>query len=351
MIAKWQKNKKTTLLVTRDIHSGFVHNFWRLRIILAIMLFLAISMSLSQAFARNPPGKSPGLAGKISISGAWALYPLVVRWSEEFQKEYPGVKIDLQAGGAGKGMADVLSGLVDIGMVSRDIYPEEYSRGALPFAVARDAVVATLNNNNPFLNILLEKGLTQKTLRAIFVEGKIKNWEEIFGLTGKTPINVYTRSDACGAAETWAAFLGAHQEDLKGIAIYGDPGLAQAVRRDPYSLGFNNLNFAYNPETLKPHEGLVVGLLDLNQSGELEPAENFYDDRNQLTKAIDRGVYPSPPARDLYLVIKRTVENRLALSFLEWVLEKGQSLAEETGYLKLGSQSLDRERQKLKELK
>jgi len=46
-------------------------------------------------------------------------------------------------------MADVLSGLVDIGMVSREIYQEEIARGALPLAVARDAVVATLNDKNP----------------------------------------------------------------------------------------------------------------------------------------------------------------------------------------------------------
>lgn len=287
------------------------------------------------------------LTGKISISGAWALYPLAVRWTDEFQKENPGVKIDLQAGGAGKGMADVLAGLVDIGMVSRDIHPEELARGALPLAVARDAVVGTVNQNNPFLKAILEKGLTRETLRQIFVEGKIRFWEEILARPGRTPINVYIRSDACGAAETWAAFLGAHQEDLKGVAIYGDPGLAEAVRRDPYGLGFNNLNFAYNPGTLKPHPGLVILPLDLDGNGQVGPQEQFYQDRHQLTSAIDRGLYPSPPARDLYLVIKKTAVRPVVLAFLEWVLTRGQDLAEEAGYLKLGSGAAARELQKI----
>ncbi|MGB9892891.1 MAG: PstS family phosphate ABC transporter substrate-binding protein [Candidatus Saccharicenans sp.] len=290
-------------------------------------------------------------SGKISISGAWALYPLVVRWAEEFQKENREIKIDLQAGGAGKGMADVLNGLVDIGMVSREVYPEEISRGAVPLSVARDAVVGTLNKNNPHLRTILRKGLDQEVLKAIFVEGKIKYWEEIFGYPGKTPIHVYTRSDACGAAETWAAFLGAHQEDLKGIAIYGDPGLAEAVRRDPLALGFNNLNFAYNPKSLEPHQGLAIVPLDLNHNGQLEPEENFYPNRNQLTAAISRGLYPSPPARNLYLVIKVAPSNPLSILFLEWVLNRGQELVEEVGYLRLDDLTIQKEKQKIKELK
>jgi phosphate transport system substrate-binding protein len=54
------------------------------------------------------------LKGKISLSGAWALYPMAVTWAAEFKKLHPQVQIDISAGGAGKGMTDVISGLVDI---------------------------------------------------------------------------------------------------------------------------------------------------------------------------------------------------------------------------------------------
>ena len=312
---------------------------WILLLVIALPVFMA---GIEAAQKSN-------LSGKLSISGAWALYPLAVRWADEFQKENPAVKIDLQAGGAGKGMADVLAGLVDIGMLSRNIYPEEMSRGALPLTVARDAVVGTLNQKNPFLSAIQKKGLNREILRRIFVEGGVRFWEEILGLPGKTPINVYIRSDACGAAETWAAFLGAHQEDLKGVAIYGDPGLAEAVRRDPCGLGFNNLNFAYNPQTLKPHEGLAIVPLDLNLNGELDQEEDFYLDRNRLTSAIERGLYPAPPARDLYLVVKKTNLRPVTRAFLDWVLTRGQDLAGEAGYLKLDPQAAGIERQKILE--
>ena len=68
------------------------------------------------------------LHGTIQLSGAFALYPMAVRWAEEFKKMHPGVQIDISGGGAGKGMTDAISGVVDIGMVSREVYPEEIGR-------------------------------------------------------------------------------------------------------------------------------------------------------------------------------------------------------------------------------
>ena len=45
-----------------------------------------------------------------------------------------------------------LSGMVEIGMVSREIYPEEIKKGAFPIAVTKDAVVAVVSEQNPILN-------------------------------------------------------------------------------------------------------------------------------------------------------------------------------------------------------
>ena len=60
-------------------------------------------------------------SGQISISGAFALYPMVIRWADEYKKINPGVRFDISAGGAGKGISDALNGMVEIGMVSREI--------------------------------------------------------------------------------------------------------------------------------------------------------------------------------------------------------------------------------------
>ena len=280
----------------------------------------------------------PGAAahGRLSLSGAWALYPLAVRWQEEFQKSHPGVSVDVQAGGAGKGIADALAGVVDIGMVSREINPAEFEKGAVALAVAKDAVVATVSRKNPFLAEILKKGLRKESLAGIWMRKSAAAWEGLLGLSGKTPIHIFTRSDACGAAETWAAYLGGHQEDLGGVGVYGDPGLAEAVRRDPLAVGFNNVNFAYDAKTLKPVAGLEICPIDLDGNGLVDPGEAIYATRDDLVRAIAAGVYPSPPARDLYFVIKGQPALPLLAEFLEWVLTEGQKYVAEMGYIAVG---------------
>jgi phosphate transport system substrate-binding protein len=270
--------------------------------------------------------------GSLSLSGAWALYPLAVRWQEEFQKSHPGTVVDVQAGGAGKGIADALAGVVDIGMVSREINPAEVEKGAVALAVARDAVVATVSAKNPLLADLLRRGLKKEDFARIWMDGTPKTWEGLFGgvvrddRVGRSPVHVFTRSDACGAAETWAAYLGGHQEDLAGVGVYGDPGLAEAVRRDPLAIGFNNVNFAYDAKTLRPVAGLGICPIDLDGNGRID-------------RAIAAHVYPSPPARDLYFVIKaRPAGQRqpgwpLLAEFLTWVLTEGQKYVAEMGYI------------------
>lgn len=280
------------------------------------------------------------LTGKISISGAWALYPMTLKWAEEFQKANPGVKIDVQAGGAGKGIVDVLAGMVDFGMVSRDVHPQEVEKGALPIAVTKDGVVATISEKNPFLNDILKKGLTKSHFLDIWITGKITTWGQVLGTQDKAAVHVFTRSDACGAAETWAAYFGKRQEDLDGVGVYGDPGLADAIRRDTLGIGYNNINFAYDAKSLRPVSGIAIAPIDLDGNGKIDAGESVYATRDDITQAIAKNIYPSPPARDLYLVAKGKPKNRAAVEFLRWVLTDGQKYVPETGYIPLTKEKL-----------
>ncbi len=309
------------------------------RTILALTLAIAAAASAPPS-PLSAQGPSQELTGRLSLSGAWAIYPMALKWAEDFQKLHPGVRIDVQAGGAGKGIADVLAGAVDIGMVSREVNPAETAKGAVAVPVAKDAVVPTVSRRNPFLAEILRRGLRREDFVAIWISGSAPSWEKLLGRPGATAVRVYTRSDACGAAETWAAFLGQRQEDLNGIGVYGDPGLAEAVKRDPLAIGFNNVNFAYDARTRKPVEGLEICPIDLDGNGRLDPAESVYATRDDLIKAIAANVYPSPPARELYFVLRGKPQSRLLLEFMTWVLGTGQKDVPEMGYLPLGPDRL-----------
>jgi phosphate transport system substrate-binding protein len=288
------------------------------------------------------------LSGQISISGAFALYPMTIKWAEEFRKINPGVKIDISAGGAGKGIADALSGMVEIGMVSREIYAEEIKKGAFPIAVTKDAVVAVISELNPALKDILSKGLKNDAGNNIWITGRFTTWAQAFNIKTAAPIHIYTRSDACGAAEMWAKFFGRKQEDLLGVGVFGDPGLAQAVKKDPLGIGFNNIGYAYDASTKQQVKGLKVVPLDLNNNGKIDPDEDFYNSMNDIIAAIASGKYPSPPARELYFVVKGDPKSNKVLSeFIKWVLADGQKFVHEAGYIALPKEKIEAERKKL----
>ena len=293
--------------------------------------------------------QSKELKGQISLSGAFALYPLAVKWAEEFRKLHPKVKIDISGGGAGKGITDALAKVVDLGMVSRELKPEEIAKGAWFVAVAKDAVVPTINAKNPKLKELLAKGITQEAATKIFVTGESKTWGDVLGIQSNIPIHVYNRSDACGAGETWAKFLGnKKQEDLLGTGVFGDPGVAAAVQKDPIAIGYNNIAYAYDLKTKRPNPGILVLPIDVNKNGKIDAAENFYSTSNQLITAIAQGKYPSPPARDLYLVSNGKPTNPVVKAFLKYILTVGQKYNVPNGYISLPKSKLNNGIAKLK---
>lgn len=287
------------------------------------------------------------LSGEIQLSGAFALYPMVVRWAEEFRKMHPKVRIDISAGGAGKGITDALAKVVDLGMVSREIYPQEMAKGAYPIGVVKDAVVVTVNSNNPLIHQILSVGITRETAQKLWIEATIKTWGDVLKTSSKIPVHIYTRSDACGAAETFAAWLGAKQEDLEGTAVFGDPGLTSVVQRDKVGIGFNNIAYAYDINSKKPYRHISVIPLDLNGNGVIDSDEKFYDTSAELNAAIAAGKYPSPPARELYLVASGKPMKPEVQAFIEFILTDGQQYAGEVGYVRLSDEELERELSKI----
>ena len=304
-----------------------------LSVIITILMIGQVLLMHPNAVEASTSAREEPIHGSIRVSGAWALYPMMVKWAEEFKKVYPGVRIDVSAGGAGKGITDALSGLVDIGMVSRELRPEEISQKAFYVPVVKDAVFPTINRNNAVFKELMQRGLKKKALADLWVAGRSLTWGELAGAADKQKIRVYTRSDSCGAAETWAKYLGTMQEDLKGVGVYGDPGVAEAVRRDKTGIGYNNLNYVYDIKTGAPLPGLHVVPIDVNENGRIDREENLRT-KQEAIRAILSGHYPSPPARDLYLVAKGSFKGPVKV-FVHWILTDGQKYIDEVGYLKI----------------
>jgi phosphate transport system substrate-binding protein len=310
--------------------------------LLSVLIALSMLLAACGSPAEDPQAASAGgasaqenLSGTISVSGAFALYPMMTVWADEFQKLHPDVQFDVQGGGAGKGMTDTIAGAVDIGMISRDIKPEEASQGIFWVPVTKDAVFPIISDQNPLKDQILAKGISQDIFSKIFITGEIKTWGEVIGDPSVTDqINVYTRSDSAGAAEQWAKFSGGKaQDELKGIGINGEPAMVDTVLKDPLGIGYSNLNSIFDLSSGNMIPGIVVPPIDINTNGQAD-AEETYKVKKDAFTAVANGTYPSPPARFENLATKGKPTG-LALAFIEWILTDGQQYLEQAGYVPL----------------
>lgn len=309
-----------------------------------LSLFLVMAVTLSAcgaagstepASAESEAGASSELSGTLSISGAFALYPMMTVWAEEFTKLHPNVQFDVQGGGAGKGMTDTIAGAVDIGMISRSIKEEETAQGIFWVSVTKDAVFPIINAENPVAAQLMEKGITQEVFNKIYITGEITTWGEVIGdpsITDK--INVFTRSDASGAAEQWAKYAGGEaQEDLLGIGVNGEPAMLDTILKDPLGIGFGNLNSIFDLSGGGLVPGIIIPPIDINENGTAD-AEEIYTVKEDAFGAVANGTYPSPPSRFENLATLGKPEG-LELEFIKWILTDGQQYLEAAGFVPL----------------
>jgi phosphate transport system substrate-binding protein len=278
----------------------------------------------------------------IKVSGAFSLYPMMVIWAEQYQKLHSEIQIEISSGGAGKGMSDAIAGIVNLGMVSRDIRPEETNQGVIGVSVVKDAVLPTINANNPYIDTILQNGLTKQQLHDIFITGSITTWGQLLNTSSSEPIRVYSRSDPCGAAETWAHYLGDYTQDdftTRASKVKDDPGVAGAVISDTLGIGYNNVNYIYSYDTKKPYAGIKPVPIDHNENGTIDSEEDFYETRDDVVNAEITGALPTPPSRYVYLVTKNAFTG-ITKEFVEWILTEGQQYVISGGYGTLSNETI-----------
>jgi len=301
----------------------------------AVAVFLALMAAGCRPNEKEAAGDE-ALEGNVSISTCFALYPLIVKLGDEFRNMHPGLRFDVSAAGAAKSVSDTLNGLADLGGISRKVHPPETERGLWAAPVARDAVLAIVSEDNPYLHELLGHGASKDALAGLWIESGVITWGDLIGdRSASQPVHGYTRADPCGAGEIWAQFLGGQQENLKGIGVHGDSWMVGAVKKDPLGIGYANLNFAYDARTLAPVPGIRILPIDVNGNGRIDPEEDFYSTRTQVLEAIASQIYPSPPARDLYLICRGIPQRRCVREFIIWALTQGQTHVSTTGYIPL----------------
>jgi len=110
--------------------------------------------------------------GEIIVSGSSSVMPLMQKYKEGYQKINTKVKIAIQQSDSSSGIAAVLDGVCDIGLMSRYPTESELKKGIIPTTIAIDGIAVILNRSNSI------DDLTSEQIRKIY-SGETTCWQEI----------------------------------------------------------------------------------------------------------------------------------------------------------------------------
>lgn len=150
-----------------------------------------------------------------------------------------GIKINIQGGGATKGIREVAAGTSDLGGSCRFHLPDSEQEMTVGFEpVAWDALVVIVHKDNPVSNI----NLTQ--VRDILL-GKITNWKELGGESA--PLKLFVRKgkiSGVGYTVRKLIFADNNQEFVANKVFDSTGPLEKAVEEDPHAIAISGISSA-----------------------------------------------------------------------------------------------------------
>jgi len=275
------------------------------------------------------------LSGSISISGAYALYPLILKLADEFRVIHPDVRIEIEKTGTGEGITSLLERKSQLAMISRPLTEEETDAGIWVIPVAKDGVAPIVNQNNPHIEKLLNQGLSPDEFIHIFMSGKQPAWGEVLDSDSKDKMTIYTRADESGAAEIWAAFMYKKASDLKGIGIVGDDEMIKAIQEDQLAIGFSNFSYAFDVTTGERRKDIQIIPVDLDFDNKIDRVETPFRNLEEAHRSLWLGFFPDQLCRELTLGSLGKPTDPVIIEFLRYVLGEGQSGIKKIGFCPL----------------
>ena len=191
---------------------------------------------------------------EILVAGSTTVQPVSELLAKAYMDEHQGVKVTVQGGGSGAGVASVGMGIVDIGAASRDMKGAEKDKypDLKKHQIGGSAVVLIANDNVPVFNIDREQLITA------YVDN------DPDAITDADITTLYQRAEASGTEETFAKWLGMSEDDINAIieGKTGNAGVLAAVQDTENSLGFVDYGYADGADDI-----VILGIVDIGGSG------------------------------------------------------------------------------------
>lgn len=218
---------------------------------------------------------TPAVAGdRVTVSGSSSIAPVLLEIAQRYESLHPERRVDVQGGGSSRGIADVRSGLADVGMISRSLFETESDLTSLTLAL--DGIGVVVHADNPV------EALSDDDVRAIYL-GEVRDWSEFGGMeSGMTVVN---KASGRATLDVFADYLDIAVPDIRADIIAGhNEQTINVVAGNPTAIAYLSI-------------GATRANIDLGAPVRLLPL----GDVPATDEQVESGAYPA--VRELNLVV------------------------------------------------
>ena len=208
---------------------------------------------------------------RLTLTGSSTVAPLALEIGKRFEGLYPGVRVDVQAGGSSRGIADARSGAAQIGLVSRALKADE--RDLIAHTVALDGVGVIVHRSNAIAS------LSDAQNKAIYT-GQLRHWREVGG--PDRPITVVNKAEGRSTLELFLHYFQLKNSEIKPQVVIGDnqQGI-KTVAGNPGAIGYVSIGTA----DFEARQGAAIKLLPM--AGVAATVANVRDGKFPLSRPLN----------------------------------------------------------------
>jgi phosphate transport system substrate-binding protein len=333
-----------------------------IRLLVVLTLVLALAMSAAAATTLNG-------------AGATFPYPIYSKWFSEYHKLHPDVEINYQSIGSGGGIRQLLAGTVDFGASDGPMTDDQLKEGKVPIL----HLPTVLGSVVPAYNLPGVSGevkFTPQALAGIFL-GTVTKWNDPALAAANPgvklpdmPIVVVHRSDGSGTTYCFTDYLSKISSDWKskvgngtsvkwpaGLGAKGNEGVAGMIRQMGGALGYIELIYAVQNKIpfgpVQNAAGQFVKASLESTTAAAASVKSMPDDfRVSITNAPGKDAYPI--ATFTWLLVPAqwndAGKRQVLVDFLNWMLDKGEPMAQQLDYAPLPKAVAEKLRVKIRSM-
>ena len=256
---------------------------------------------------------------EVCNKGSDTMLEVAGAWAEAYDKITDHIVISVSGGGSGTGIANVISGTIDLANASRQMKQRELDKARelgqdpVEHIVGYDGIAIYVHNDNPIESISLEQ------LRQLFGEGgKIDNWKQLgvdFGNEQDNEVVLVSRQNNSGTYEYFREAVLGKKGSFKTscLNLNGSKDVVEFCSGSLNAIGYSGLAYATEHVRLLP-------VINRGGGDPIVPSNDTILDRSY------------PISRPLYMYTNGEPTGATE-EYLSWILsDDGQRVLQARGY-------------------